>query len=95
MLYDRAAKMKAQSCNTKEIEMALHEYEWALYEMVGSDPSENDTWNAGGTTQIQEDAEREAMHYLSQYANDETGFRFEVFEVTRKSLGGIVRGIGA
>lgn len=71
--------------------MELHEYEWALYEMRGREPSKDDEWNAGGTALTQADAEREAMHYLSQYANDDTGFRFEVYEVTRKSLGGLAR----
>lgn len=69
--------------------MELHEYEWALYEMVGEPLG--DMWQAGGTAPTREEAEREAMHYLSQYANDDTGFRFEVYEVTRKSLGGLVR----
>ena len=71
--------------------MELSEYEWALYEMLGRKPSEKDNWQAGGTAPTQEEAEREAMHYLSQYANDDTGFRFEVYEVTRKSLGGLAR----
>lgn len=67
----------------------LHEYEWALYEMRGHRPSDKDNWHAGGTAPTQAEAEREAAHYLGQYANDDTGFRFEVFEVTRKSLGGL------
>lgn len=69
--------------------MELHEYEWALYEMHGREPSEKDSWQAGGTAPTREEAEREAGHYLNQYANDDSGFRFEVFEVTRKSLGGM------
>lgn len=69
----------------------LHEYEWALYEMRGHRPSDKDNWHAGGTATTQAEAEREAAHYLGQYANDDTGFRFEVFEVTRKSLGGLAR----
>lgn len=69
----------------------LHEYEWALYEMHGHRPSDKDNWHAGGTATTQAEAEREAAHYLGQYANDDTGFRFEVFEVTRKSLGGLAR----
>lgn len=69
----------------------LHEYEWALYEMRGHRPSDKDNWHAGGTATTQAEAEREAAHYLSQYANGDTGFRFEVFEVTRKSLGGLAR----
>lgn len=71
--------------------MELHEYEWALYEMRGPDPSKDDDWSAGGTHPTEEGAFGEAMHYLQQYANDDTGFRFEVFEVTRKSLGGVAR----
>ena len=71
--------------------MELHEYEWELREMAGREPSERDIWVAGGSASNREDAEREAAHYLSQYANDDTGFRFEVFEVTRKSLGGLAR----
>lgn len=69
----------------------LHEYEWAMYEMRGHRPSDKDNWHAGGTATTQAEAEREAAHYLGQYANDDTGFRFEVFEVTRKSLGGLAR----
>jgi hypothetical protein len=71
--------------------MELHEYEWELREMAGREPSERDIWVAGGSASKREDAEREAAHYLSQYANDDTGFRFEVYEVTRKSLGGLAR----
>ena len=71
--------------------MNAHEYEWVLYEMRGRTPSTNDYWQAGGTASTQSEAEREAAHYLSQYANDDTGFRFEVYEVTRKSLGGLAR----
>ena len=71
--------------------MELHEYEWELREMVGREPSERDIWVAGGNAGDLGVAEREAAHYLSQYANDDTGFRFEVFEVTRKSLGGLAR----
>lgn len=71
--------------------MQLHEYEWVLYEMIGGEPSEKDTPHAGGSAATRDEAEREAAHYLSQYANDDTGFRFEVFEVTRKSLGGMAR----
>lgn len=71
--------------------MELHEYEWALYEMRGHRPSDKDNWHAGGTATTQAEAEREAAHYLGQYANDDIGFRFEVFEVTRKNLGGFAR----
>ena len=71
--------------------MGLREYEWALYEMCGKAPSSADNCYAGGTAPTQAEAEREAAHYLQQYANDDTGFRFEVFEVTRKSLGGLAR----
>lgn len=67
--------------------MELHEYEWVLYEIVGG-PLGN-LFQAGGTAPTREEAEREATHYLNEYANDSTGFRFEVFEVTRKSLGGM------
>ena len=70
--------------------MELHEYEWALYE-VSTRAGESDCWQAGGSAPTQAEAETEATHYLSQYANDDTGFRFEVFEVTRKSLGGLAR----
>ena len=66
--------------------MELHEFEWALYEVVGEPLG--DMWQAGGTSPTREGAEREASHYLNQYANDDTGFRYEIFEVTRKSLGG-------
>jgi|JI9StandDraft_1071089.scaffolds.fasta_scaffold70487_6 hypothetical protein len=71
--------------------MELHEYEWALYEMVGEPLG--DMWQAGGTAPNREDAEREAMHYLSMYASDDNkfAFRYEMFEVTRKSLGGLAR----
>lgn len=68
--------------------MELHEYEWALYEVENS---KVENWQAGGTAPTREEAEREAMHYLSQYANDDTGMRYEIFEVTRKSLGGTAR----
>jgi hypothetical protein len=71
--------------------MELHEYEWELREMVGREPSDLDIWVAGGSACDQHGAEKEATYYLSQYANDDTGFRFEVFEVTRKSLGGLAR----
>ena len=71
--------------------MQLHEYEWVLYEMQGREPSEKDEPQAGGTAATQAEAEREAAHYLDQYANDDTGFRFEVFELARKSLGGLAR----
>jgi hypothetical protein len=69
--------------------MELHEYEWELREMAAREPSERDIWVAGGTATTREEAEREAMHYLGQYANDDTGMRYEIFEVTRKSLGGL------
>ena len=71
--------------------MELHEYEWELREMVGREPSERDIWVAGGSAGKRDDAEREARHYLSKYANDDFGVRFEVCEVTRKSLGGLAR----
>ena len=71
--------------------MQLHEYEWVLYEMQGREPSEEDEPHAGGTAATQAEAVRKAAHYLSQYANDDTGFRYEVFEVTRRSLGGLTR----
>lgn len=74
-----------------EIEMQLHEYVWVLYEMQGREPSEEDESCAGGRAATQAEAVREAAHYLSQYANDNTGFRYEVFEVTRRSLGGLTR----
>jgi hypothetical protein len=69
--------------------MELHEYEWALYEMVGEPLG--DMWQAGGTAPNREDAEREAVHYLTMYASDDktSAFRYELFEVTRKSLGGL------
>lgn len=66
--------------------MELHGYEWALYEMRGPEPSKDDEWFAGGTASTHAEAEREAMHYLSQYANDDTGFWFEAWEVTRKRV---------
>jgi hypothetical protein len=70
--------------------MELHEYEWALYEVCGEPLG--DMWQAGGTAPNREDAEREALHYLSQYVSDnKAGFRYEIFEVTRKSLGGLAR----
>jgi hypothetical protein len=69
--------------------MELHEYEWALYEILGRESSKDDEWQAGGIASTQAEAEREAMHYLSQYRSENTGFRFEVYEVTRKSLGGL------
>jgi hypothetical protein len=68
--------------------MELHEYEWVLYEVQAGWA---DSPQAGGTAGTREDAEREALHYLSQYANDDTGMRYEIFEVTRKSLGGLAR----
>ena len=71
--------------------MQLHEYEWELKEMAGKEPSEQDIWVAGGSAPERHSAEGEAAHYLSQYANDDTGFRFEIFEVARKSLGGLAR----
>lgn len=71
--------------------MELHEYEWELLEMVGCKPSKRDIWVAGGSACDRSGAEKEAAHYLSQYANDNTGFRFEVYKVTRKSLGGLAR----
>lgn len=69
------------------------EYEWALYEMAGKTPADGDSWQAGGTAATRDEAEREAAHYLEheQYANDDVGFRFEVFEVRRRSLGGVAR----
>jgi hypothetical protein len=69
--------------------MELHEFEWALYEIVGEPLG--DLWQAGGTAPMREEAEREAAHYLSQYASDYTDMRYEIFEVTRKSLGGVTR----
>lgn len=56
---------------------------------AGREPSKDDDWHAGGTASTREEAEREAAHYLGQYANDDTGMRYEVYEVTRKSLGGL------
>lgn len=73
--------------NPEKIE--LREYEWALYEMIGRESSKDDCWIAGGTASTQADSEREATRYLKEYANDDTGFRFEVWEVMRDSLGGI------
>lgn len=58
----------------------MTEYEFALFDI----PDCN--WQAGGTAPDRESAEREAMHYLSQYANDDTGMRVVVYEVTRKTL---------
>lgn len=71
--------------------MEILKYEWELLEMAGQEPSDLDWLVAGGSADNLEDARREANHYLSQYANDDTGFRFEVYEVTRKSLGGQIR----
>ena len=71
--------------------MQLHEYEWELKEMTGKEPSEQDVWVAGGSSSERHSAVSEAAHYLTQYANDHTGFRFEIFDVTRKSLGGLAR----
>lgn len=65
--------------------MQTVEYEWVLLDVP------DDNWQAGGTAPTQVDATREAMHYLEQYANDDVGMRFEVFKVTRESLGGIAR----
>ena len=72
--------------NPEQIE--LRGYEWALYEMIGREPSKGEFWIAGGIESTQAEAEREAKRYLKEHSNDDTGFRFEVWEVTRKSLGG-------
>lgn len=65
--------------------MVLQEYEWVLYEVENNNVK---SWQSGGTALTLEEAEREAKHYLSQYVNDDTEMRYEIFEVTRKSLGG-------
>lgn len=73
----------------------VREFEWALYEMQGTDPSPADEWAAGGVAPARDDAEAEALRYLVQYASEGAGARIEIFEVTRKSLGGVARLSGA
>lgn len=57
------------------------EYEFAIYEMPGK------LCVAGGTAPTVEEAEKEGMHYLSQYANDDQVMRYELYKVTRECLG--------
>lgn len=65
--------------------MTTVEYEWSLEDV----PDGN--YQAGGTAPTQEDAEREAGHYLHQYANDDTGMCVKVYRVTREFIGGMAR----
>jgi hypothetical protein len=64
--------------------MVLQEYEWVLYEVENNNVK---YWQTRGTALTLEEAEQKAKRWLSQHFTRGCSLRYEIFEVTRKSLG--------